>query len=259
MKITTLNANGLRSSYRKGLEQFLQYNAPDIFCIQETRMASSVIPDSYHFGYQTYFHQAQKAGYSGVAVYTKNEPQDVITDFDQGEFDQEGRCIGLEFDRFVVFSVYFPSGSSGEVRQKAKFRFLNSFSCFLDQIQKKKKELIFCGDWNIAHHKIDLKNWSANQKNSGFLPEEREWLTHLLSEKHLVDVFRLLYPDEAGYTWWSNRGKAREKNVGWRIDYQITTKALALHARKAQVITDFYLSDHAPLCVEYDSDFLSWV
>jgi exodeoxyribonuclease-3 len=208
-------------------------------------------------GLQGYFHYAEKKGYSGVAVYTRHEPSDVLAGYGWAEFDAEGRYLELRFDtphaKRSIISCYFPSGSSGDERQQAKFRFLETFYPKLVQL-KAQREFVLCGDVNIAHQEIDLKNWKGNRQNSGFLPEERVWMTALLTQAGLVDVYRKLHPtstDEA-YTWWSNRGQAYANNVGWRIDYQIATPALAALARTATVYKEQRFSDHAPLILDYD-------
>jgi exodeoxyribonuclease-3 len=208
-------------------------------------------------GLQGHFHFAEKKGYSGVAIYTRHAPSDVIVGWDGGEFDAEGRYVELRFDtpqrKFSIISSYFPSGSSGDERQQAKFRFLAGIDPHLVAL-KKQREFILCGDVNIAHHEKDLKNWKGNLKNSGFLPEERAWMTRLLSEVGLVDVYRHLQPEttDASYTWWSNRGQAYAKNVGWRIDYHLATPAMAALARTERIYKDEKFSDHAPLTVGYD-------
>jgi exodeoxyribonuclease-3 len=208
-------------------------------------------------GLQGHFHFAEKKGYSGVGVYSRHEPSDVVAGFDRDEFDAEGRWAELRFDtpkrKLSLISAYFPSGSSGEERQLAKYRFLDLMYPHL-QALKKKREFILCGDINIAHQNIDLKNWRSNQKNSGFLPEERAWMTKLLTDGGLVDVYRQLQPEatETAYTWWSNRGQAYANNVGWRLDYHLATPALAAHAKREAIYKGEKFSDHAPLTIEYD-------
>ena len=205
-------------------------------------------------GLNGHFHFAEKKGYSGVSLYARKVPSDVIVGFGAQEFDAEGRWVETRFDtphrKFSVISCYFPSGSSSEERQAAKFRFLELIYPHLMKL-KGQREFVLVGDVNIAHKEIDLKNWKGNLKNSGFLPEERAWMDRLLSEGGLVDVFRTLnaLPDQ--YTWWSNRGQARAKNVGWRIDYQIATPGIANLATQASVYKDERFSDHAPLCISY--------
>jgi exodeoxyribonuclease-3 len=208
-------------------------------------------------GLQGYFHFAEKKGYSGVAVYSRHQPSDVRVGFDQGEFDGEGRYVELRFDtparKRSVISAYFPSGSSGEDRQAAKFRFLDRMYPHLMAL-KAERDFILCGDLNIAHQEKDLKNWKGNQKNSGFLPEERAWMTRVLTEGGLTDVYRQLHPDATDecYTWWSNRGQAYAKNVGWRLDYHLATPALAQGARSVEIYKDEKFSDHAPITIAYD-------
>jgi exodeoxyribonuclease-3 len=204
-----------------------------------------------------HFHFAQKKGYSGVGVYTRDDPSDVIVGFDGGEFDGEGRYVELRFDtparRRSIISSYFPSGSSGPERQEAKYRFLAAIEPHL-QALKAEREFVLCGDLNIAHPPNDLKNWKGNLKNSGFLPEERAWLTQLTTDCGLVDVYRRLQPDttDACYTWWSNRGQAYAKNVGWRLDYHLATPALAETARTEAIYKTEKFSDHAPITIGYD-------
>jgi exodeoxyribonuclease III len=258
-KLTTLNLNGIRSAARKGVIDWVAQTAPDCMCVQELKaQAPDMGEDLLQLaGMQGHFHYAQKKGYSGVGVYTRHEPSDVIVGFDGGEFDDEGRCLELRFDspgrRLSVISAYFPSGSSGDERQLAKYRFLDLIQPHLARV-KTGRTVVLCGDLNIAHQNIDLKNWRSNQKNSGFLPEERAWLSALLAEPEWVDVYRALHPtatDEA-YTWWSNRGQAWANNVGWRLDYHLASADLAQSARNAAIHKAQRFSDHAPLTIEYD-------
>jgi exodeoxyribonuclease-3 len=257
--LTSLNLNGIRSAASKGVEAWLAKTRPDCICVQEVKAQAEDVAGKYDAlaGLQGHFHHAQKKGYSGVAAFTKHEPSDVIVGFGSPEFDAEGRYVELRFDtpqrKLSIISCYFPSGSSGEERQQAKFRFLDEFDPHLVRL-KAQREFILCGDVNIAHKEQDLKNWRGNRKNSGFLPEERAWMTKLLTETGLVDVYRHLHPDatETSYTWWSNRGQAWSKNVGWRIDYQIATAGLAGVARAAAVYKDDRFSDHAPLTIHYE-------
>ncbi len=257
--LTSLNLNGIRSATTKGLAAWLDKSRPDCICVQEVKAQAPDVAGRFEqlAGLQGHFHFAEKKGYSGVAIYTRHAPSDVIVGWDGGEFDAEGRYVELRFDtpqrKFSIISSYFPSGSSGEERQQAKFRFLAGIDPHLVAL-KKQREFILCGDVNIAHHEKDLKNWKGNLKNSGFLPEERAWMTRLLSEVGLVDVYRHLQPDatDASYTWWSNRGQAYAKNVGWRIDYHLATPAMAALARTERIYKDEKFSDHAPLTVGYD-------
>jgi exodeoxyribonuclease-3 len=258
-KLTSLNLNGIRSATSKGLEAWLAAHSPDCICVQEVKAQASDVSGRFEqmAGLTGHFHFAEKKGYSGVAVYTRHEPSDVVAGFDGGEFDAEGRYVELRFDtpraRRSIISVYCPSGSSGPERQEAKYRFLDVFYPHLMAL-KGQREFIICSDVNIAHQNADLKNWRSNQKNSGFLPEERAWMTRLLSEGGLVDVYRRLQPDttETCYTWWSNRGQAYANNVGWRLDYHLATPALAAHAKTEAIYKAEKFSDHAPITIEYD-------
>ena len=257
--LTSLNLNGIRSATTKGLEAWLHKSRPDCICVQEVKAQAPDVAGRFEelAGMRGHFHFAEKKGYSGVAIYTRHEPSEVVVGWDGGEFDAEGRYVELRFDtpqrKFSIISSYFPSGSSGEERQQAKFRFLAGIDPHLADL-KQQRDYILCGDINIAHHEKDLKNWKGNLKNSGFLPEERAWMTRLLSEVGLVDVYRHLQPEttDACYTWWSNRGQAYAKNVGWRIDYHLATPAMAALARTERIYKDEKFSDHAPLTVGYD-------
>jgi exodeoxyribonuclease-3 len=258
-KLTSLNLNGIRSATTKGLEPWLAQHQPDCICVQEVKAQAADVKSKFEqlAGLQGHFHFAEKKGYSGVGIYTRHEPSDVIMGYGSSEFDAEGRFVELRFDKpgtkRSIISAYFPSGSSGEERQLAKFRFLAEFYPHLTTL-KGSREFILCGDVNIAHQQIDLKNWRSNQKNSGFTPEERAWMTKLLSEAGLVDVYRHLQPTatDTAYTWWSNRGQAYANNVGWRLDYHLATPALAALARRDSIYKAQKFSDHAPITIEYD-------
>ena len=258
-KLTSLNLNGIRSATSKGLEPWLQALAPDCICVQEVKAQADDIAGKFDAlaDMKGYFHFAQKKGYSGVGVYTRHAPSDVIVGYGSAEFDTEGRYVELRFDtpqqKRSIISAYFPSGSSGEERQQAKFRFLAEFYEHLRDL-KSQREFVLCGDINIAHQEIDLKNFKGNKKNSGFLPEERAWMSKLLSEAGMVDVYRQLEPTatDAAYTWWSNRGQAYAKNVGWRLDYHLATPALAAGAKTHAVYKEVKFSDHAPLTIAYE-------
>ncbi len=261
-KLTSLNLNGIRSAATKGVEAWLEKTAPDCICVQEVKAQAADVAGRFEVlaGMKGHFHFAEKKGYSGVAVYTRHEPSDVIVGWDGGEFDAEGRYVELRFDtpkrKLSIISSYFPSGSSGEERQAAKFRFLAGFEPHLAAL-KTQREFVLCGDVNIAHQEKDLKNWKGNLKNSGFLPEERAWMTALLSDTGLVDVYRQLQPDttDACYTWWSNRGQAYAKNVGWRLDYHLATPAIAALARSEHIYKGEKFSDHAPITIDYALSF----
>ena len=253
MRIISLNLNGIRSAANKGLFPWMLAQKADIFCVQELKaQAADMAPDVLApHGYNGYFHYAEKKGYSGVGIYAKRKPDALIEGLGIPEFDAEGRYLEAQFGKLSIVSLYLPSGSSGEERQAVKFRFMEAFIPHLVALRKSGREMILCGDWNIAHKEIDLKNWRGNQKNSGFLPEERAWLTHVFDEVGFVDVFRKLHPELKAYTWWSNRGQAWAKDVGWRIDYHIATPGIAQTARSASIYKEQRFSDHAPLTVDY--------
>ena len=254
LRVITANLNGIRSATRKGFWGWLARQKADVVCVQELKAqaadmtAEMLAPRGLH----GYFHPAEKKGYSGVGIYAKQKPDRVSEGIGVREFDAEGRYVRADFGKLSVISVYLPSGSSGEHRQQSKFRFMAAFYPHLAKLVKEGREFILCGDWNIAHKEIDLKNWRGNRKNSGFLPEERAWLTQIYDELEYVDVFRRLDQRAGQYTWWSNRGQAWAKNVGWRIDYQIATPGIGGCARKVKIYKDQRYSDHAPLIIDYD-------
>ncbi|SFU74935.1 exodeoxyribonuclease-3 [Polaromonas sp. YR568] len=283
-KLTSLNLNGIRSAASKGLQDWVAQSMPDCICVQELKAQAADMSGRFEeiAGLKGHFHFAEKKGYSGVGVYTRHEPSDVIVGYGSSEFDAEGRYVELRFDRpgrkqspkLSIISCYFPSGSSGEERQAAKFRFLAEFYPRLLAL-KETRDFVLCGDINIAHQEIDLKNYKGNKKNSGFLPEERAWMTELLRDAELVneaaeeltertgpsvrgggmvDVYRKLQPTttDAAYTWWSNRGQAYAKNVGWRLDYHLATPAFAALARSEHIYKEQRFSDHAPMSVDYE-------
>jgi exodeoxyribonuclease-3 len=260
-RLVTLNLNGIRSAASKGFVEWAQASEADCMGVQEVKAQAPDVAGRFDqvAGMAGHFHFAQKKGYSGVGLYTRHEPSEVVAGLGDSEFDAEGRWVELRFDRpgraFSVVSCYFPSGSSGEERQAAKFRFLDLLHPQLMAL-KARREFILVGDINIAHKAIDLKNWKGNQKNSGFLPEERAWMDRLLGtgpgEGGLVDVFRTLNPHPDQYTWWSNRGQAWAKNVGWRLDYHLATPAIAATARQQHIHLAQRFSDHAPLTIDYD-------
>ena len=254
MRIITLNVNGLRAAERKGLGRWLARVEPwDVVCLQEIRCLDADIPRSLAAPRKSFasFHPAARKGYSGVALYAKTSAR-VVTGFGHPEFDSEGRYLQADFPNLSVVSVYMPSGSSGLHRQASKYRFLDAFLPHLQRLVASGREVVLCGDWNIAHQPIDLTNWRSNQKNPGFLPEERAWLTRVFDEVGFVDVFRRVDPRPAQYTWWSTRGQAWQKNVGWRIDYQVATPGIAATARSASIYKRRRFSDHAPLIIDYD-------
>lgn len=252
MKIISANLNGIRSALTKGFFEWLQTENPDIVCLQEIKADHDAIPTELKniLGYHATYYPAQKRGYSGVAILAKKAPDNVIIGLNNEEIDNEGRYLEFQYGNLSVISLYLPSGSSGDDKQQKKFRFMDYYLPILKE-QNKSRKYIICGDWNIAHQEIDLKNWKGNLKNSGFLPEERQWLSELLNHGY-SDVWRTLYPEEPGYTWWSNRGQAYAKNVGWRIDYHIVSSEIMSKAQNSRIYKEQKFSDHAPLIVEYD-------
>jgi exodeoxyribonuclease-3 len=256
-RLVTLNLNGIRSAASKGFVAWAEQAGADCMGVQEIKAQHTDVAGRFErIGkLRGHFHFAQKKGYAGVGVYAKRKPSDVIAGLTHDEFDAEGRYLEVRFDtprrRFSVISCYFPSGSSGEARQQAKYRFLDVIYPHLLKLRT-EREYILVGDVNIAHKEIDLKNWKGNRKNSGFLPEERAWMTRLLEEAGLVDVFRKLNEKPEQYTWWSNRGQARANNVGWRLDYHLATPGVAAKARRESIYLTQRFSDHAPVTVDYD-------
>jgi exodeoxyribonuclease III len=259
-RLVTLNLNGIRSAANKGFEAWAASVAADCMGVQEVKAQADDVAGRFETvaGLKGHFHFAQKKGYSGVGLYARKKPSAVITGLGNEEFDAEGRYVELRFDnpkrrgaeKLSIISCYFPSGSSGEERQLAKFRFLAAMTPHLQRLRA-EREFILVGDVNIAHKEIDLKNWRSNQKNSGFTPEERAWVTHTLDELGLVDVFRTLNPHPEQYTWWSNRGQAWAKNVGWRLDYHLATPGVAALAKAEHIYLEQRFSDHAPLMIDY--------
>jgi exodeoxyribonuclease-3 len=256
MKIITLNLNGIRAASRKDFFPWLKEQNADYICLQELKAQETDLSSEMKspYEYKAYFSFAIKKGYSGVGIYTKNEPLKVTKHLGIPELGDEGRYIELEFKNLIIISIYLPSGSSGEERQAFKYKVLDKIYKVFEKKLNLGKNIIVCGDFNIAHHERDLKNFKGNKKNSGFLPDEREWLTKLFNKGRWTDVYRILHPEEGegSYTWWSNRGQAWLKNVGWRIDYQISNYENAIRAKKAYVYKDERFSDHAPLIIEYE-------
>ena len=254
MRVITLNVNGVRAAAKKGLFRWLAAQRADVVCLQEMKCQEADLDAKLHGLklYQTCHAFAEKKGYSGVAIYSRRVPDEVTRGFRSREFDPEGRYVEARFGKLSIVSVYLPSGSAGPHRQASKFRFLKEFVLHLKALRGRGTEIVLCGDWNIAHHPIDLRNWRSNQKNSGFLPEERAWLTRVFDEIGFVDVFRRLNAKPDQYTWWSNRGQSWAKNVGWRIDYQIATPGIAAKALKESIYKRRRFSDHAPLTIDYD-------
>ena len=255
MKVISLNANGIRSAARKGFYDWLELQQADVVCIQETKaQLSQLVSDPMYFpsGYHCEYVDAEKKGYSGVAIYSRQQPKAVVKSMGFDVCDVEGRYIQFDYDDLSIISIYLPSGTSGDVRQAVKYDCLARFAEHLKALKSAGRELIICGDYNIAHKKIDIKNWRGNQKNSGFLPEERAWLDELLGPMEFVDAFRIKNQLEDEYTWWSNRGQAWANNVGWRIDYQVITQGLVDSVAEVDIYRDQRFSDHAPLLVRYE-------
>ena len=258
MRLITLNVNGLRAAAKKGFYDWMRRQDADVLCLQEIKIQDDQLtdqmraPQDKHGGYHVYFNCAEKRGYAGAALYCRREPDRVHAGFGPKEHDAEGRYLQADFGKLSIVSLYLPSGSSGPHRQASKYRFMDYFLPHLKKLRADGFYYILCGEWNIAHKEIDLKNWRGNQKNSGFLPEERAWLTQVFDGVGFVDVFRTLNDQPEQYTWWSNRGQAWAKNVGWRIDYQVATLGIAKKATDESIYIRKRFSDHAPLIVDYD-------
>jgi exodeoxyribonuclease-3 len=255
-RVITVNTNGIRSAARKGFFEWLAQQHADVVCIQETKAQRDQLEDPLFHppGFHCYYFDADKKGYSGTALYSRRKPDRITTGLGWSSADTEGRYLQADFGTLSVASIYLPSGSSSEQAQQKKFDFLKQYLPVLKQQAADGRDYILCGDWNIAHKPIDLKNWKSNQKNSGFLPEERAWLDTVFDEVGFVDAFRQINQEPDEFTWWSNRGQARAKNVGWRIDYQIVTPGLQHRVLAASVYKDTWFSDHAPLIMDYRPD-----
>lgn len=253
MRIITINVNGIRAAQKKGFFTWLEKQNADVVCLQEIKAQEKQLDEKFYpQNMQIYYHSAEKKGYSGTAIYCKQKP-DNIHFSDWQDINNEGRLIQADFADITVASLYLPSGSSKQERQDFKMEFISKrFLPYLKKLQKNNRKYIFCGDWNIAHKKIDIKNWRANQKNSGFLPEERAWFDKLYYEVGYIDAFREVNQKEAEYTWWSNRGRSWENNTGWRIDYQVISANLKNSVKKASIYKEQRFSDHAPLIIDYD-------
>jgi len=256
MKIITANVNGIRSAQKKGFFEWLKHQKADVVCLQEIKAQSHQLEDEHFYpkNYHCYYFEAEKKGYSGVGIYCRENPDNVVIGLGEGfeDMDAEGRYIQVDFGSLSVASLYLPSGSSSEERQQVKFSFMDRFTNTLKSMKRKRREYILCGDWNIVHKEIDIKNWKSNQKNSGCLPEERAWLDQLFGPMEFVDAFRVVNHQADQYTWWSNRGQAWAKNVEWRIDYQVITPGLKDHVKSASIYKEQRFSDHAPLIINYD-------
>lgn len=257
MKVISVNLNGIRSAHKKGFFEWMQGQKAEVICVQETRAQIDQLNEEMLSpkGYYAYFNDAEKRGYSGVAIYTRRKPDKIHNRLGWKHADTEGRFLQADFDKLSLICLYLPSGSSSQQRQQIKFDFMDRFMPVLQQMRRTRREFIVCGDWNIAHKQIDLKNWRGNQKNSGFLPEERAWMDDVFGSLGMVDAFRVLNQQPDQYTWWSNRGQAWAKNVGWRIDYQVITPGLKTKLKSVDIFKRQRFSDHAPLIIEYDIPF----
>jgi exodeoxyribonuclease-3 len=253
LRVITVNVNGIRSAGRKGFFTWLLRQEADIICMQELKAQQAELQDPLFApeGYHAHFHFAEKKGYSGVGIYTRHPAKQVVAGLGWETADQEGRYVAIDLGKLWVASLYLPSGTAGDHRQIIKYDFLDRYAAQLQQLRQSAHEAIICGDWNIAHKAIDLKNWRANQTHTGFLPEERAWMDKLFGELGFFDAFRIINQEPDQYTWWSNRGRARENNVGWRIDYQVITPGLKSLVQSASIYTDERFSDHAPLIMDY--------
>lgn len=252
-RVITANLNGIRSAAKKGFFEWMKKQNADVVCVQEIKAQEKDLLDPLFHpeGYHSYFHYAEQKGYSGVGIYSKQKPHNVRSGLGWLEADNEGRYLEADFGKLKIASLYLPSGTSGGERQAIKFDFLKRYAEYLTTLREKSAEYILCGDWNIAHTKMDLKNWRGNQKNSGFLPEERAWMDALFGHLGFVDAFRVINQEPDQYTWWSNRGQAWAKNVGWRIDYQVISPNLKGAVKSVEIYKDERFSDHAPLTIEY--------
>ena len=254
MRIISLNANGIRAAARKGFFDWMRQQDADVVCIQETKAQRWQLDDDPFSpdGHYSYYHDAEKKGYSGTAIYSKHEPDRIVAGLDVDWIDSEGRWLQIEIGNLTVISLYLHSGSSKEERQLLKYKAMDLLKPRLEAMARDGRDYIICGDWNIAHKKIDIKNWRGNQKNSGFLPEERAWMDEVFGPVGLVDGFRQVDMREEQYTWWSNRGQAWANNTGWRIDYQVISGGLSDKVKSASIYKDERFSDHAPLIIDYD-------
>jgi len=254
MRIISANLNGIRSAAKKGFFEWMQAQQADVICIQETKAQEHQLDDEVFTppGYFRYLFDAEKKGYSGTAIYSRMEPDEVTTGLGWTHADSEGRWIEAQFGKLSVASLYLPSGSSSEERHQNKLIFMDRLRKDMRAMRRKRREFIICGDWNTVHKEIDIKNFKGNRKNSGCTDEERAWMDDVFNKDGWVDAFRQVNQEADQYTWWSNRGQAWAKNVGWRIDYQIITPGLGDKVTGASIYKDERFSDHAPLTIDYD-------
>jgi exodeoxyribonuclease-3 len=246
--------NGLRSAGRKGFMAWMLEQKPDVACLQEIKAQEADLTRDLLAprGLHGFFHPAEKRGYSGVAIYSRREPENVTLGLGIKEIDAQGRFLQADFGGLSVVSLYMPSGTMGEEAQRRKYAFMDRFLPRLEEMRKCGREFVICGDWNIAHAEIDVKNWKSNQNTTGFLPRERDWLTRVFEDHGFVDVFRKLDPSPDRFTWWVQWANARERNIGWRIDYQIATQVIFYYSSKSEIYTKEVFSDHAPVVIDYD-------
>ena len=252
--IVSYNINGIRSVLRKDFDKWLAMYNPDIICLQEIKANKEQFNKEIfeNLGYTCYVNSAQKAGYSGVAILSKIKPKKVEYGCGNYQIDIEGRLVRVDFKNYSVLSVYFPSGSSGEIRQEFKFMFLDFFQNYINELKQSIPNLIICGDFNICHKEIDIHNPKRNKNTSGFLIEERNWVTNFLNSG-FIDSFRFFHEDGDKYTWWSYRARARQKNLGWRIDYNMVSQSLEKYILDARILTDVVHSDHCPISLKIKS------
>mgnify|MGYP000252350897 CR=1 FL=1 len=253
LRVISLNINGIRAAARKGFFTWLQQQKADVVCLQEIKAQEEQLSDEIFLPkhYHRYLFAAEKKGYSGVAIYSRHRPDKIHQGLGWSLADSEGRYLQIDLGKLSIASVYLPSGSSGEERQALKYHFMEKFAADLERFKRQRREYIICGDWNIVHKEKDIKNWKANQKNSGCLPEERAWLDKVFGPMRWVDAFRQLNQQAEQYTWWSNRGQARANNVGWRIDYQVISAGLQAKLKATSIYKTTWFSDHAPLTIDY--------
>ena len=250
MKIVTWNVNGLRSVQRKNFSGWLNKEKPDVLCLQEVKLSPGNLDDGsvvHPPGYRSYWALAKRPGYSGLGVYTKHEPDDLRPAMGQAEFDDEGRWLELDFGPWTVVNSYFPNSQRDHARLSFKLEFCRAAESRLEKLKKKGRRVLLCGDFNIAHREIDLKNPKSNKDNAGFLPEERAWMDHMIDKRGWVDVFRHFEPGPGHYTWWSYRPGVREKNVGWRLDYFLTNQESLSSVAGVEICSDVMGSDHCPV------------
>jgi len=254
MRIITLNCNGIRAAARKGFFNWLATVDVDIVCLQETKAQVDQLTDPIFHpeNFHCYYFDAERKGYAGTALYCRAKPLKITKGLGFEIADSEGRYLQVDFTGLSVASLYLPSGSAGEERQARKLAFMGQYMQHMEMLRKDDREYIICGDWNICHKEIDLKNWKANKKNSGFLPEERQWLDELYYELGFIDAFRIVNQEAGQYSWWSNRGQARAKNVGWRLDYHVISPGLQDKVISAEIYTAQNFSDHAPVILDYN-------